>query len=97
MAKETIRVSTTEAAHTFSVLLDRVSEGAEVIIEDGTKPVAVLRSAEWREDGPGRLLSESIAILKARGSTVTLDGDFGRDLEEAIKSHPEPLDTSAWE
>jgi hypothetical protein len=35
----------------------------------------------------GRLLSESIALAEAHGSTVTLDEDFGRDLEEIINSH----------
>jgi hypothetical protein len=42
----------------------------------------VLRSAESH---PGRLLSESIVLAEAHGNTVTLDGDFERDLEEIIK------------
>jgi hypothetical protein len=44
-----------------------------------------------------RLLSESLQILKERGSTVTLDGDFGHDLEQVIDSHREPLNPPAWE
>jgi hypothetical protein len=28
---------------------------------------------------------------------VTLDGDFGRDLEEIINSHREPLNPPAWD
>jgi len=44
---------------------------------------------------PGHLLSESIALAEAHGSTVTLDGDFGRDLEEIINSHREPLSPPA--
>jgi len=54
----------------------------------------VLRSAEPH---PGRLLSESIALAETHGSTVTLDGDFGRDLEEIINSHREPLNPPAWD
>jgi hypothetical protein len=46
---------------------------------------------------PGRLLSESIALAERHGSTVTLDGDFGRDLEDIINSHREPLNPPAWD
>jgi prevent-host-death family protein len=94
MAKQVIHISEAEAASNFAALLDHVSQGAEVIIENDARPVAVLRSAEPR---PGRLLSESIALAEAHGSTVTLDGDFGRDLEEIINSHREPLNPPVWD
>jgi len=44
-----------------------------------------------------RLLSESLRILKERGSMVTLDSEFARDLEEIIQSHGEPLNPPAWD
>lgn len=94
MAKEVIHISEAEAASDFASLLDRVRKGAEVVIETDARPVAVLRSAEPH---PGRLLSESIALAEAHGSTVTLDGDFGRDLEAIINSHREPLNPPAWD
>jgi antitoxin (DNA-binding transcriptional repressor) of toxin-antitoxin stability system len=95
MAKNVIHFPEAEAAATnVATLLAHVRAGAEVIIENGARPVAVLRSAE---QPPGRLLSESIALAKAHGSTVTLDGDFGRDLEEIINSHREPLNPRAWD
>jgi antitoxin (DNA-binding transcriptional repressor) of toxin-antitoxin stability system len=93
MVKNVIHISKAEAASNFAALPDRVSEGAEVIIENDARPVAVLRSAEAP---PGRLLSDSIALAEAHGSTVTLDGDFARDLEEIINSHREPLSPPAW-
>ena len=43
------------------------------------------------------MLSESIALAEAHGSTVTLDGDFARDLEDIINSHREPLNPPAWD
>src|ERR1700722_8110213 len=89
MVKEIIHISATDAASSLAALLERVSEGAEVIIENEARPVAVLRAAE--PQGPGRLLSESIAIAEARGSKVTLDGGFARDVEEFVESHREPL------
>jgi antitoxin (DNA-binding transcriptional repressor) of toxin-antitoxin stability system len=85
MAQIVIHISEAEAATTnVATLLAHVRAGAEVIIENRARPVAVLRSAEQH---PGRLLSESLALAKAHGSTVTLDRDFGRDLEEIINSH----------
>ncbi len=94
MAKEVIHISEAEAASDFASLLDRVRNGAEVVIETGARPVAVLRPVDPQ---PGRLLSESIALAEAHGSTVTLDGDFGRDLEAIINSHREPLNPPAWD
>ena len=95
MAKDVIRISEAEAATTnVEELLVHVRAGAEVVIENGARPVAVLRSAELH---PGRLLSESVALAEAHGSTVTLDGDFGRDLEAIVHSHLEPLNPPAWD
>ena len=93
MAKDVIHISEAEATSDFASLMARVREGTEVIIENDARPVAVLRSAEPH---PGRLLSESIALAEAHGSTVTLDGDFGRDLEEIINSR-KPRNVSTWE
>jgi hypothetical protein len=43
------------------------------------------------------MLSEVIALLEARGSTVTVDEDFARDVEAAIEAHREPMDPPAWD
>jgi len=94
MADPVIHISEEEAARDFASVLARVRAGAEVLIEKDARPVAVLRPAASR---PGRLLSESIALAEAHGSTVTLDGDFSRDLEAIINSHREPLEPPAWD
>ncbi len=94
MGKHVIRISDAEAANDFADLLDHVLAGAEVVIEHDARPVAVVHSVEAPR---GRLLSESIALAEAHGSTVTLDGDFARDLEEIINSHREPLSPPAWD
>jgi hypothetical protein len=36
-------------------------------------------------------------LAEAHGSTATLDEGFGKDLEEIIQSHWEPLDASQWD
>ena len=93
MPKHVFHISDAEAASDFASLLGRVREGAEVVIEQDARPVAVMRPAEPQV----RLLSESLRLAREHGSTATLDGEFGRDLEESINSHREPLNPPAWD
>jgi prevent-host-death family protein len=93
MAKNVVRISEAEAASDFASLMARVRSGAEVVIEDNARPVAVLRPA----DPYVRLLSESLRLAREHGSTVTLDEGFAKDVEAAIESHREPLNPPAWD
>jgi hypothetical protein len=90
----TIRIPEAEAARNFAAVMAHVRAGTEVVIEKNELAVAVVR-APLRK--PGLMLSEVIARAQARGSSVTLDGNFGRDIEDAIASHPEPLSASGWD
>lgn len=45
----------------------------------------------------GGALSEAIALAEARGSTVTRDEGFMRDLEEGIASRSQPWTPPDWE
>jgi antitoxin (DNA-binding transcriptional repressor) of toxin-antitoxin stability system len=87
VAKHVIHVSDAEAASDFAALLERVSAGAEVIIERDSRPVAVVQAAEAPR---GRLLSESIALAEAHAKEFanepTLDAEFADDLKEIINS-----------
>jgi len=90
----TIHIPEAEAARNFAAVMAHVRAGAEVVIEgDGSAPV-ILRTAEER---PLRRLSESLRLARKYGSAATLDGDFARDLEDAIASHPEPLESPEWD
>ena len=84
----TIHISRADATIDFDDLITRASKGDEIVIEENASPVVVLRSVEKPYV---RLLSESLKILEERGSTVTLDGEFERDLNAAIESHREPM------
>ena len=96
MAKDTIHISEAEAVSNFADVLARVRAGAEIVIGDDVRPVAVVRPAEPHV----RLLSESIALAKAHakelGYEPTLDPDFAADLKEIIKSR-KPREISSWE
>jgi antitoxin (DNA-binding transcriptional repressor) of toxin-antitoxin stability system len=89
-----IHISRSDAASNFDGLLALAAKGDEVFIESNERVVARLLPAEAPRP---RLLSESLRILKQRNSTVTLDGDFGRDLEAVIQSHLEPMNPPAWD
>ena len=87
-----LHMTEAEAARDFHAVLARVREGAEVVIEEGHRRIALIKPVE----SPGRSIDECIALLKARGSTATLDEDFAKDLEDVIAER-KPVDTSVWE
>jgi len=92
MADYVIHISEGEAASDFAGLLARVRAGAEVVIESGKTPVAVIRAPI----PPRRSISECIAMLP-EDSAATIDADFARDVEAAVESHREPLEPPAWD
>ena len=77
----------------FAAVLEKLKRGAEVVVEQDHRPAAVIKPV----NGPGRLVSECLALAEERGSTATLDDAFGKDLEEIIDSRREPLDGSRWD
>ena len=92
MADHVIHISEADAARDFAGLLARVRAGAEVVIESGKLPVAVIHSPV----PPRRSISECIALLP-EDSTATIDVDFAKDVEAAVESHREPLEPPAWD
>jgi antitoxin (DNA-binding transcriptional repressor) of toxin-antitoxin stability system len=85
-------MSEAEAASDFAGLLARVRAGAEIVIESGKLPVAVIHAPV----PPRRSISECIALLP-EDSTATIDADFARDVEAAVESHREPLEPPSWD
>jgi antitoxin (DNA-binding transcriptional repressor) of toxin-antitoxin stability system len=89
-----VHISRADAANDFDGLMARAANGDEIFIEANARVVAKLLPGDAIRP---RLLSESLRILKERGSAVTLDDEFGRDLEEIVNSHREPLNPPAWD
>jgi antitoxin (DNA-binding transcriptional repressor) of toxin-antitoxin stability system len=85
-------MSEAEAASDFAGLLARVRAGAEIVIESGKLPVAVIHAPV----PPRRSISECIALLP-EDSTATIDADFAKDVEAAVESHREPLEPPSWD
>jgi antitoxin (DNA-binding transcriptional repressor) of toxin-antitoxin stability system len=85
--KPVIYLSEAEAAATnLTTLLASVHAGAEIIIENEKRPIAVFRSVEPAR----RTIFECIALLP-EDSTATIDSDFSKDVRAAIESQHEHL------
>jgi hypothetical protein len=81
-----LRVTESELASDIHGVLAKVREGVEVIVDQDHRPVAVIRLLQRS----GRPISEVVRRARERNSTVTLDSDFGKDLEAIIASHQQP-------
>jgi antitoxin (DNA-binding transcriptional repressor) of toxin-antitoxin stability system len=88
-----LHISEAELARDVHAVLEKVRQGAEVVIEQNSHPVAVMKPAPTQ----GRKMSEVIAALEASGASAVLDEDFARDVEEAIKMHREPWNPPSWD
>ena len=86
-------MSEAEVARDLHAVLARVREGVEIVIEQDNRPVAVLRQSK----PTGRMISEVVADLKARGSTAVMDCDFARDIDEGIKAQRLPWNPPSWD
>jgi antitoxin (DNA-binding transcriptional repressor) of toxin-antitoxin stability system len=82
-----------ELARDVHAVLEKVRQGVEVVIEQGNRPVAVLKAPTTS----GRKISDVIAALEADGASAVIDEDFARDVEDGIKSHREPWHPPSWD
>lgn len=92
IAKNVIRVSEADAIQKFASLMEHVRGGAEVVIENDARPVAVLHAAEEA----GVKTAERIEALPV-DSEATIDHDFARDVEAAAESLRQALNPPSWD
>jgi antitoxin (DNA-binding transcriptional repressor) of toxin-antitoxin stability system len=90
---EQVRMTEAEVTSNFDAVLDKIKHGAEVVVEQDHRPVAVIRPPHRS----GRPISECIASAKASRSKVTLDGGFAADVEEGIQGRQGPWTPPAWD
>jgi len=77
----------------IAAVVAQVRQGVEVVVDPDHRPVAVIRPSQ----PVGRMISEVIAALKARGSNAAMDEDFARDIEEGIKAQRQPWNPPSWD
>ena len=92
----TIHLTEAEAARDLPALLAKVRAGAEVVIDNGTHPAAILRS----EFPVRRTISECIALARKHeqesGEIPRLDPEFADDVAEIIRNR-KPWSPPVWE
>ena len=91
---ETLHISEGDLARDIHAVLEKVQEGVEVIVEQDHRAVAVIKTP-YRS---GRPITEILREARQRNLTVTLDEEFGADLEEIISRHQrEPWNPPSWD
>jgi len=88
-----VQMSEADVVKDITAVMAKVRQGTEMIIELGNRPVAVIKPSK---PIPGRMISEVIADLKARGSSVVMDDDFAQDIADGIKAHRQPWNPPSW-
>lgn len=88
-----VHMTETELVNNIADVIRQVRQGSEIVIEEGNRPVAVIKPSE----PAGRMISEVLADLKARGSTAVMDDDFAHDIEEGIRAQRQPWNPPSWD
>ena len=86
-------MSEAEVIENIIAVLEKVRQGAEVIIEQDHRPIAVISPKK----PAGRPISEVIAALEASGANAVLDEDYARDVEEGTKAYSQPWIPPSWD
>lgn len=90
---EIVHMSEAEVARDLHAVLAKVQQGFEIVIEQDHRPIVVLKPTP----PVGRMISEIVADLNARGSNAVMDDDFARDIEEGIKAQRQPWNPPPWD
>lgn len=90
---ESMRITEADLARDLHAVLAKVQQGVEVVIEQDHRPVAILRPPQRS----GRPVSEILREARQRNSTITLDEDFGNDMEAIIAGQQQPWTPPSWE
>ena len=92
-----VHMSEAEVAKNFAAVLEKVRQGAEIVVEQDHRPVAVIKTPQR----PGRSIDDCIALAKAYenrlGFAPIPDAGFAQDVQAAIDAHREPLNPPSWD
>jgi antitoxin (DNA-binding transcriptional repressor) of toxin-antitoxin stability system len=82
-----------EVVKDIAEVLAQVRQGVEIIVEQDHRAVAVIKPSP----PVGRMISEVIVDLRARGSNARMDGDFANDIEEGVKAQQQSWNPPYWD
>ena len=91
-----VHMSEAEVAKNCAAVLEKVRQGAEIVVEQDHRPVAVIKTHR-----PGRSIDDCIALAKAYenrlGFAPIPDAGFAQDVQAAIDAHRAPLTPPSWD
>lgn len=88
-----LHMTEAEVVKDIAAVLAQVRQGVEIVVEQDHHAVAVIK----RSTPVGKMISDVIADLKARGSNAVMDEEFARDIEEGIKAQRQPWNPPSWD
>jgi antitoxin (DNA-binding transcriptional repressor) of toxin-antitoxin stability system len=88
-----VHMSEAEVVRDIASVLAQVRKGVEVVVEQDHRAVAVIKPSQ----PVGRMISDVIADLKARGSSAAMDEEFAHDIEEGIRAQRQPWNPRFWD
>ena len=88
-----IHMSEADVVKDIAVVLAKVRQGSEIVIEQGNRAVAVIKPPQ----ATGRMISDIISDLEVRGSDAVIDDDFARDIEEGLRAQRQPWNPPSWD
>jgi antitoxin (DNA-binding transcriptional repressor) of toxin-antitoxin stability system len=91
-----VRMTEAEVVRDIQAVLERVRQGAEVVVEHDHQPVAVLRPAVPRHPTISECITLAEQRERERGYAVTLDPDFAADVEEIVRNR-KPWNPPSWD
>ena len=89
----TVHMTEAEVVKDIADVLAKVRQGVEIVVERDHRTVAFIKPSKPE----GRMISEVIADLKARGSKAAIDDEFARDIQEGSNAHREPWNPPSWD
>ena len=85
-----------ELARDLHSVLEKVRQGAEVIVEQNDQPVAVIKPAVPVRRTLSDLIHAAEERERAHGGTTTLDPDFASNIEEIVRNR-KPWAPRSWD
>jgi prevent-host-death family protein len=86
-----LHMTAAELGENLAEVLAKVRQGADVVIEQDDRPVAVLSPVV----ALGRKASEIMARME-KTSSATMDADFAHDVQAGIDARNQPWEPPAW-
>jgi antitoxin (DNA-binding transcriptional repressor) of toxin-antitoxin stability system len=89
----TVRMTEAELARDVHAVLEKVRQGMEVVIEQDSCPVAVLKAPRVN----GRKITAVIAAHESNGASAAVKGNGSSKVEEGAKSHRDAWNLASWD